>query len=353
MEPNGPDGADDWSDLNYPDVAPMNQRDRSLERLLNLYFELVHTPVALSAAELRRRVPGYAKYRGSEHDTAFRRAFERDKDTLRSAGIPLDTVPIPGTDPQIEGYRIELKGDLVEMPDLTPEELAALRVAAHIVRVGDTEIDQALWRLGGVIDTLPEEYGLPLGEVGSPLAELEVPTGLVELQEARRNCVVVRFGYKDSLREVEPLRVFYQRGWWYLTGYDRTRLAQRHFRVDRMTALDDAPAIVTLTGEHYDPDVHSPVDRMVDPWAWGQHEPVLAQLLVDPGWAMSIVPGLPPEVTVEHRDDGSALITMEVRNREGFRWLVLGLLDHAVILGPDELRSDLQEWLHQMIEERP
>jgi predicted DNA-binding transcriptional regulator YafY len=37
-----------------------------------------------------------------------------------------------------------------------------------------------------------------------------------------------------------------------------------------------------------------------------------------------------------------------VSNPEGFRAFVLGFLDHAEVLGPDELRADLVDWLRDI-----
>ena len=41
-------------------------------------------------------VPGYPD---PAEKAAFRRAFERDKESLREMGIPLDLVDVPGADP--------------------------------------------------------------------------------------------------------------------------------------------------------------------------------------------------------------------------------------------------------------
>ena len=52
-----------------------------VERLLNLSAALLAAERPLTAAEIRRRVPGYPEERAS-----FRRTFERDKDDLRELG---------------------------------------------------------------------------------------------------------------------------------------------------------------------------------------------------------------------------------------------------------------------------
>jgi predicted DNA-binding transcriptional regulator YafY len=39
------------------------------------------------------------------------------------------------------------------------------------------------------------------------------------------------------------------------------------------------------------------------------------------------------------------VVTLGVTNRDAFRSFVLGFLDHAEVLGPDELRADIVGWL--------
>ena len=43
--------------------------------------------------------------------------------------------------------------------------------------------------------------------------------------------------------------------------------------------------------------------------------------------------------------DGSVVFRLAVTNREAFRSFVLGLLDHAEVLAPPELRADMVGWL--------
>ena len=68
-----------------------------LERLLNLTAALLHAEIPLTAEELRDRVGGYPDTKAT-----FRRAFERDKDDLRSMGMPLRVEPVPGVDPPVD-----------------------------------------------------------------------------------------------------------------------------------------------------------------------------------------------------------------------------------------------------------
>ena len=83
-----------------PSVSSSASREKT-ERLLNLTIALLATRRFLSREEIRAMVPGY-----SEHDEAFERAFERDKDDLREMGIPIETGSNSAVFDDEPGYRI-------------------------------------------------------------------------------------------------------------------------------------------------------------------------------------------------------------------------------------------------------
>ena len=160
---------------------------------------------------------------------------------------------------------------------------------------------------------------------------------LSELVAAAANRRVAAFEYNEERREVEPWRLSFTRGHWYLTGWDVTRDAERVFRVDRIEGK------VVLEGSA----VH-PVGDVVDPgllrgWEMGDEKPMRARLHVDAdraGWARHAA-----GVDGETHADGSVVLTLEVRNVDAFRSFVLSLLDHAEVVEPAELRSDVISWL--------
>jgi len=102
-----------------------------LERLLNLVAALIDTDRPLTAEEIAERVPGFPP-----PGPTFKRAFERDKATLRSMGVPLDVVvldPLNAESPQ--GYRVRRQRYELPDPGLEPDEVAALHLAATSVRL--------------------------------------------------------------------------------------------------------------------------------------------------------------------------------------------------------------------------
>src|SRR6516164_3126238 len=116
-----------------------------VERVLNLLALLLDTRRPLTREEIVHDVSGYP-----EQISAYRRAFERDKETLRGMGVPITTEAV-GDGSEV-GYRV--KPEDYYLPDLglTVEETAALRVAVSAVSLGSSSGEGALMKLGGIGD---------------------------------------------------------------------------------------------------------------------------------------------------------------------------------------------------------
>lgn len=306
-----------------------------LERLLNLTAALLETPSALTADQVRALVPGYP-----DELVAFRRAFERDKDDLREMGIPLRVErAIVGHRDQ-DAYRIPKDEYYLRDPGFEPDELAALHLAAQVVRLEGA--NEALWKLGGD----------PAGSAGpgedALVTELALDANLTALFGAIAARHPVRFGYPSGptgdagWRQVEPHRLDYQRGRWYVSGHDRDRDAPRSFRVDRLVGdVEVLPATFPRPARPH-PGVS------LQPWELGGEAVTDARLLVDAdqaGWAAHY---LGPEAVAATREDGSVELHVPVTNLGAFRSFVLTFLDHAEVLGPPELRRAVTSWLEEL-----
>lgn len=303
-----------------------------LERLLNLIAALLETPRALSAEEIHDRVPGYADDVGP----TFRRAFERDKDDLREMGIPLRVESVPGSDPPVTGYRIPRSEYYLRDPGLDPDELAALNLAATAVRMDGAHGLGGLWKLGGVPSTDDEDAVTPLGELPT---DPNLVLAFQAVAERRR----LEFDYRGARRTLDPHRLDFQLGRWYLSGHDHLRGGDRNFRLDRIEgAVEAGPAAA------FDrPDGSAPGLELAA-WQLGEGEPVVAELLVDADHAALARHELGDDAVAGERADGSVVFSVPVTNRAGFRSLVLGFLDHAEVLGPPDLRDELVSWLVAM-----
>ena len=291
-----------------------------LERLLNLTAALLATERLLPASEIAAKVAGYAA--GKQ---AFRRTFERDKSELRRMGIPLTVGTVPGTDPPVEGYRIMPRDYYLADPGLEADERAALHLAARAVRLEGTSPDSALWALGGV----------PAGgDVGPELAVIPADENLVVLYRAVCARRVASFRYRGEPRSVEPARLRFARGHWYLGGRDRDREAWRHFRLDRIADLTVGAAA------SFEPVPAPAGDLGRPPWEFGE-DASTAQLTVDSEVAAWALAQTGEGLRHEWRPDGSLWLEVPVANPDALVDFVLGLLDHAELLGPPELRERL------------
>jgi proteasome accessory factor B len=302
-----------------------------LERLLNLTALLIETPRPLSALEIRERMEGYP-----DDQVAFRQAFERDKRDLREMGIPLSVETVPGVMPAVDGYRIPKDRYYLADPGLTPDELAALHLAAEVVRLEGGAADEGLAKLGAVDGPEP-------APPDADLAALPGRDDLGALFGAVIDRRPVRFTYRDQARKVDPYRLDFQRGRWYLTGFDHGRDDERVYRLDRI-----AGEVEVLEGPAFQRPATAAPSGPVEPWQLGEGEPVMARVAVDAVQAPWIVDHLGMEAVVERPDDGSVVVELPVTNRESFRSFVLTFLDHAEVLEPVALRDDMVGWLEEL-----
>jgi|SoiMethySBSTD1v2_1073268.scaffolds.fasta_scaffold81519_3 proteasome accessory factor B len=303
-----------------------------LERLLNLTALLLETPRPLAAREIRDRLGTYP-----DETDAFRRAFERDKDDLRAMGVPLEVQDVPGAVPAVEGYRIPKDRYYLRDPGLSPDELAALRLAASLVQLDGVSAREGLLKLGGLVgdDTATDDGpGLAVGSLpGGNVAPL---FGAIAAQTA------VRFTYRGEERTIDPYRLDFARGRWYVSGHDRGRGEERVFRLDRFES-----GTVVLPDQRFERPATARPGVQLDPWTLGEGEPVEARVLVDAAQAPWIVQHLGPGAVAEERSDGSVVVTMAVTNRDNFRSFVLTFLDHAEVLDPPDLREQVVAWLRR------
>lgn len=299
-----------------------------LERLLNLLAALIDTERPLRREDIKDRVPGYP-----ERDDSFRRQFERDKETLRQMGVPIAVELVIAHSPeQGTGYRVHQRDYALADPGLTSEELTALHLAASSVRFLGDDAKGAISKLGGMPDG-PEEGNA---------AEVEVP-GVEHLEPcfaAITGNRILTFSYKGQPRTVVPARLSFRAGRWYLAAWDVDRDAERpHFRLDRMESPEvGGPAPEGLQGRVADREPPAA-------WELGDEEPVMARLRVDPDQADLAVRAVGGRGSVHKEPDGGVVIELPVRNPDGFRNFVLGFLDHAEVLTPHELRTDMIDWL--------
>jgi predicted DNA-binding transcriptional regulator YafY len=301
-----------------------------VERLTNLLALLLETPVPLSLVEIAGALDGQYP----DGAVARRGTFERDKALLREIGVPIETEIVTGG-PYAGQTRYRIDRRRYELQDLRlePDELAALQLAVAATRSGARSARDALWKVGA-------DAGEAASHVVAPLPTLPFLPSLREAVAQRR---VVELDYGGVHREVEPWGLLLRDGFWYLIGHDRVRGARRTFRVDR---IDGEPLV--RPGAHAferPPGLDLRSALAVDPKALGADQQRDAQVLVDADWAAPVVREVGEERVVARRDDGAVVLSVACTNVDAFRSWVLGLGEHAEVLGPPDVREHLVSWL--------
>jgi len=200
----------------------VSQKDRT-ERLLNLLFALMASARPVPKHVLREAIDAY---RESPSEEAFERMFERDKDELRSMGVPVETVEGPDGVGGIEGYRVAADDYALPAVDFTADELAVLGLAARVWE--QASLGPAAQRAVQKLEALGTG-ALVDGPVGIETRIATAEPSFPVLLEAVRTRRAVRFDYRKpgddapSAREVQPWGVASRRGHWYLVGNDVSR----------------------------------------------------------------------------------------------------------------------------------
>lgn len=218
------------------------------ERLLNLLIMLLMQRRHISKDRVREIL-----YPGSS-DEAFERMFERDKDDLRSLGVPIEVGQLDAYFDDEPGYRVV--PDELQLPqvDLTADEAQVVALATKVWE--HARLAQAT---GDAVRKL-SAAGVPV-DVGA-LDLVEPRLGADEpafdvFWEAARDRQVVSFDYQRPGAEVtrrvlEPWGVVRYSGRWYAVGRDRDRDAERVFRLSRVRGeaqtLGQAGAFVVPPG---------------------------------------------------------------------------------------------------------
>lgn len=201
------------------------------ERLLNLLIMLLVQRRPIAKERIRELL-----YPDSRPD-AFEKMFERDKDELRSLGVPVDVATI---DPLFEdevGYRIPPEAFALPDIELTPEEAAVVGLASRVWQ--HATMAQATSDAVRKLSAAGIDVDLDALDIAQPLLTAEEPAfetcwlAVCERME-------IRFDYQrpgadsPTTRRVQPWGVVRYAGRWYVVGHDRDRGAERVFRLSRV-----------------------------------------------------------------------------------------------------------------------
>ncbi len=306
---------------------------RKSERLLNLIVMLLETAQPVTAEQIHRTIPGY----GQDSWDTFKRMFERDKEELREMGIPVELTTLDAWDTE-QGYRIPK--DRYYLPDLhlEPDELAALWLAAGLLRMSDPgPARSALMKL--TEGAPPETQGnLSWLTADMGLAAPNLSTALESVAERKRVTFPYRGKEATRSRTVDPFGLTHRRGKWYLVGRDEDSDEIRSFRLDRVEGV-----IHMTHPSRPGPEFEIPGDFNLQgymerpPFVQGSL-PDRARVRFDPSTAWWVERSS-PWLRLEPDGDLGATAIVEVADDSGFISWLLGFGEGAEVLEPQRLRD--------------
>ncbi len=306
---------------------------RRTERLLALVLLLTSTKRALTRSEIRSAIGEY----GDGPDDAFERMFERDKDELRSMGIPIDTVEQDAQDEGF-GYRLAATNTFLPTLELDPAESLVLALAAR-------SWGEAAWGAAAVLGLRKLEV---VGDFEAPATDTismsaNVETGaLSAILDAAASGRRVSFSYRKpggesaATRRVEPWGVVADHGRWYLVGNDVDRQAVRVFRLSRITGA------VSMSGpvDSFKPPIGDDLRKYVTSAA-PTEERVAARVRLQPNAASRLATSAT-----------AVLADIATFDSVDPQWLITQVLragSAAQLLEPVELREQVHEALKAVV----
>lgn len=299
-----------------------------IERILNLLAFLLTVGRPVTADEIRYTVKGYDQ----PSDEAFRRTFERDKDLLRTLGVPLNLTHTDVWEVEL-GYVIPTEDYQIVDAGLTDEERSALLLAAQAVTFGGQSTEAAaIFKLGGATSVSGAAMAADLGH------DLQLLGDLFEAVTERRR---VLFTYKDGPRMVEPYGLGHRFGHWYLLAPEVGEQATvKAFRLDRMDQLkiDESEAMFER------PNDFEPRNVLPDFSQSTGGDGITARIRFDTDIARIALPQASNVVEIT-RDAASVTADLSVSSITSFIGWMLGFDDKAVIVSPPELIDAYVEFL--------
>lgn len=304
-----------------------------LERLVDLVALLLDTRRPLTFDQIRERMP---EAYGQQDEASARRMFERDKDTLREVGVPVE---LESTDAwEVEkGYRIPKDRYYLPEIEFTPDEMWALFVAAHAPGE-DVEAQLAFHKLSasgaaGALASLAARPPAPGVDASGP------HLGTVAAALARRRAIA--FGYRPlrgraGRRTVDPYALVYRAGNWYVVGRDHAREDIRAYRLSRIASAVREAGAAGSPPEGFD------AAEQLEAGPWGLGAPAeTARVRFSPkvGWLVAAT--TPGARVLEPRPDGWSLVELPASNTESFVSWVLSYGADAVVEAPAEVREQV------------
>ena len=173
----------------------------------------------------------------SSSPEAFDKMFERDKEELRSLGVPIELGSVDPLFDDEQGYRISPEQFALPPISLTADEAAVVGLATRV------------WEHASMAEATTEAVRkLTAAGVDVDVSALEIASPRLSAEEASFDTFLratqdrseIEFDYRasraaePSTRHLQPWGVTRYAGRWYVVGHDTDRAATRIFRLSRV-----------------------------------------------------------------------------------------------------------------------
>lgn len=210
------------------------------ERLVNLVVALMATEQGLTKDTILSSVAGYREQleAGASKD-ALEKMFERDKESLRGLGVPIETIGNRADPDDLREARYRVPTAEYALPEditFSPAEVALLNIAGGVWGSESLSADarsglRKIRALGIAVDEPIIGY--------APRIRVR-DASFAALQRAIEQCRVVTFTYlrpgesRPRERRVQPLALVEYEARWHVYGYDLNVDADRTFLLSRI-----------------------------------------------------------------------------------------------------------------------
>jgi proteasome accessory factor B len=201
------------------------------ERLLNLLIMLLVQRHYVSKDRIRSIL-----YDGAS-DEAFEKMFERDKEELRSLGVPIEVGQMDAYFDDEPGYRI--RADEFALPEISLESDEAAVVALATKVWEHARLAEATTEAVSKLTAAGVDLDLGALDIAQPRLSADEPSFDV-FWEATLTRRAVTFDYRRpghdtaTTRHLQPWGVVRFSGRWYVVGLDTDRGEERVFRLSRV-----------------------------------------------------------------------------------------------------------------------
>ena len=335
----------------------MAKDTEKLIRQLSLISYLMAERRPVTATEIRRDVEGYS---GMNED-AFARRFYADRAELEALGINLAVDrPADGVAEQ-ENYSLPPENFFLPAIEFTDAELAALGTALSLL---DGEfayaeplrlaLQQISWGRPNPL-AAPEQRSVALGLTASA-GGTELSSRLAKVETAIFRRKTITFEYHSlardevSERKVDPYSLVFRGGQYYFVGHAHERGALRVFRLSRMrgkVAYATKAEHDFARPEHFDPrDYANRIDWQLGD-AVGTAKVWVAHRIA---WQIERHFGRFGELREAGPEGRDRVFSTEYGDTRLLISWVLGLGEHARLLGPPALVADARARVERLVE---